>query len=367
MKKHIFSILALCFVAQMLWAASVTAPANIPNYYSNINGTSGNSLYGAIHTTAKKGYSSLTYKGLWSAYKTTDVLPSDNNKIWDMYGGCSFTYSKDQCGSYKNECDCYNREHSIPKSWFGSSENQNTPGTDIFHVVPTDGKVNGIRSNYPYGEVSTASYSYNGNKLGTPKSISISKTMLGVNAITVAYVGASNDKVFEPIDEYKGDFARGYFGTLLRWEGDYEEEFTQDFGNRMFSGQHTKDGHWGLTQYGLALLLKWHRDDPVSQKEIDRNNGIQQTQGNRNPFIDYPYLAEYIWGEHAGETVDMSKLMPSTDPEFVPGVSNGFRSQATADNNVTISKPTVTKIIINGQLFIEVNHELYDIMGQKVK
>ena len=61
--------------------------------------------------------------------------------------------------------------------------------------------------------------------------------------------------------------------------------------------------HFGLTKYGMVLLMKWHRQDPVSRKEIDRNNGIQKTQGNRNPFIDYPYLAEYIWGEKAGETV----------------------------------------------------------------
>ena len=87
--------------------------------------------------------------------------------------------------------------------------------------------------------------------------------------------------------------------------------------------------HFGLTKYGIVLLMKWHREDPVSQKEIDRNNGIQATQGNRNPFIDYPYLAEYIWGEKNGQTVDMSKLMPSTDPDFVPGKSNGWRGENT--------------------------------------
>lgn len=101
---------------------------------------------------------------------------------------------------------------------------------------------------------------------------------------------------------------------------------TQAEGAKFFKSSFTAATNYGLTAYGVALLMKWHREDPVSQKEIDRNNGIQATQGNRNPFIDYPYLAEYIWGEHAGETIDMSHMMSSSDIDFVPGVSDGWRS-----------------------------------------
>ena len=138
----------------------------------------------------------------------------------------------------------------------------------------------------------TPAFQYNNSKRGTGASITIENTVAG------NFTASAPGTVFEPDDQYKGDFARGYFGTLLHWT---DVDMTKDNGDEMFSGTNTKAGNWGLTKYGLALLLKWHRNDPVSQKEIDRNNGIQATQGNRNPFIDYPELAEYIWGANAGQ------------------------------------------------------------------
>ena len=316
MKRTLLFILC-SFFALAVAAKSVTPAASLPTYYQDINGKSGKSLFDAVHLVAKEGYSSLGYSGLWTAYQYTDLR--DNGKVWDMYSDCSWTYKSDQCGTYSSECDCYNREHSIPKSWFGGSESQ--PGCDIFHIVPTDGKVNGMRSNYAFGEVSSASYTYDGAKLGSAKSITIinGNTIAGNEGTTIS---CSASKVFEPRDEYKGDFARGYFGTMIKWaNGDYQA-FTSGDGSKIFSSNYST-GAFGLTKYGVALLMKWHRQDPVSQKEIDRNNGIQQTQGNRNPFIDYPYLAEYIWGEKAGETLDLSKLITAYDSRFVLGESDG--------------------------------------------
>ena len=314
--KRFFLLTSIFFFALSLFAKSVTPAASLPTYYKDINGKSGKSLFDAVHVVAKVGYSSLGYSGLWTAYRTTDVR--DNGKIWDMYSDCSWTVGSDQCGGYSNECDCYNREHSVPKSWFGGSESG--PGCDIFQVVPTDGYVNNRRSNYAFGEVSSASYTYDGAKLGSAKSITITggNTIAGNTGTSVSYSGT----VFEPRDEYKGDFARGYFGTMIKWaNGDYSA-FTTGDGGKIFSTNYST-GAFGLTKYGVALLMKWHRQDPVSQKEIDRNNGIQQTQGNRNPFIDYPYLAEYIWGEKAGQTLDLSKLITAYDSRFVLGQSNG--------------------------------------------
>ena len=333
MTKSTSRILSLIFclpLALSLWAVDAS-------YYSSyINNKSGDALFTGVHNVTKVGYSSLSYNGLWTAYGSTDLYPSGHSlagKIWDMYGGCSFTYSSKQCGTYKSECDCYNREHSIPKSWFGSSESTNTPGTDIFHVVPTDGKVNGMRSNYAFGEVNSATYSYNGSKLGTAKSITIANTIMSANEVTKS---CSSSPVFEPIDEYKGDFARGYLGALLKWEGDYQA-FTSGDGSSIFSGTYTSAGLYGLTQYGVALLLKWHRQDPVSQKEIDRNNGIQSTQGNRNPFIDYPILAEYIWGKYAGQTFSLDNAVGSFDTSnFTPGVSDGDKTNST-DPTISVS------------------------------
>ena len=350
MKRTLLFILCSFFVLTIT-AKSVTPAASLPAYYEDLQGKSGKSLFDAVHVVAKEGYSSLSYSGLWTAYKTTDLY--DNGKVWDMYSDCSWTYGSDQCGTYSNECDCYNREHSIPKSWFGQkNEQSNTPGTDIFHIVPTDGKVNGMRSNYAFGEVSSASYTYDGAKLGSAKNITITggNTIAGNTGTSISCSGT----VFEPRDEYKGDFARGYFGTMIKWaNGDYTA-FTTGDGGKIFSTNYS-NGAFGLTKYGVALLMKWHRQDPVSQKEIDRNNGIQQTQGNRNPFIDYPYLAEYIWGEKAGQTLDLSKLITAYDSRFVLGQSNGsLEGGSTVD---PVEKCTVTWMV-NGEVYTAGNPTL---------
>ena len=323
------------------FSAAVTPASDIPAYYSAVDGKSGSQLWAAVSSATNKGFSTLGYSGLWTAYRTTDTYPTDPNspdyvagragKIWDMYGDCVFTYGSDQCGSYSGVCDCYNREHSIPKSWFGGSTSG--IGCDIFHLVPTDGKINGVRSNYEFGEVNGGE-DWNGNKFGSAGTWSTDKKTIASNAgETINGSGT----VFEPLDKYKGDFARGYLGTIVKWQ-----LANMTSGNNMFSGQYDAAHFFGLTKKAVVLLMKWHREDPVSLKEINRNNGIQQTQGNRNPFIDYPYLAEYIWGEHAGETVNMAQLMPSTDPAFVPGVSNGWRGTTPTPEPVETVKYGVT-------------------------
>ncbi len=314
MRKIFISFVALLCVAQMMWAGSVTPAANIPSYWASADNKSGAALWSAISAQTNVGYSSLGYNGLWTAYATTDVYPG-TNKIWDMYGECDFTYSTDKCGTYGGVCDCYNREHSIPQSWWGGGTSG--IGCDIFHLVPTDGKINGVRSNDEFGIVNGGT-DWRGNKSGTAGSWSTDRPTIA-SAAGEVIKGSGN--VFEPKDEYKGDFARGYMGTIIKWQ-----LANLTTGNNFFSGSYTPAGNFGFTKKAVVLMMKWHREDPVSQKEIDRNNGIQKTQGNRNPFIDYPYLAEYIWGEHAGEAVDMDLLMPSTDPDFIPGVSDGART-----------------------------------------
>ena len=342
MKRTLLFILCSFFVLTIT-AKSVTPAASLPAYYEDLQGKSGKSLFDAVHVVAKEGYSSLGYDGLWSAYKYTDL--HDNGYVWDMYSDCTWkSINSNHCGNYSTECDCYNREHSIPKSWYGDTKSG--PGCDIFHLVPTDGKVNGVRSNYPFGEVASASYNKHGNKLGSAKSI----TIIGGNTIagnTGATISCSASKVFEPRDEYKGDFARGYFGAMIRWAGDHQT-FSDGNGGTMFSKGYTESSLYGFTKYGVALLMKWHRQDPVSQKEIDRNNGIQQTQGNRNPFIDYPYLAEFIWGEKAGETLNLSDLITAYDSRFVLGESNGYlKGGSTVDPE---TKCTVTWLV-NGEVY----------------
>ena len=148
-----FSILfALVFVAQVIFAASVTPAADIPAYWESVNSKAGAALWTAVSSATNKGYKSIGYNGLYDAYLKTDVYPSDSTgkagKIWDMYGECLFSTGK-TCGSYKGVCDCYNREHSIPQSWWGGGTGG--IGNDIFHVLPTDGKVHIRYANRPYG------------------------------------------------------------------------------------------------------------------------------------------------------------------------------------------------------------------------
>ena len=347
--KRIFLLSSIFFFALSLLAKSVTPAASLPTYYKDIDGKAGKTLFDAVQKVTKLGYSSLGYDGLWGAYPYTDV--HENGYVWDMYSDCTWkSINSNHCGNYSNECDCYNREHSIPKSWYGGKTTG--PGCDIFHLVPTDGKVNGMRSSYAYGEVSSASYNKHGNKLGTAKSITITNgnTIAGNEGASVSCSGT----VFEPRDEYKGDFARGYFGTMIKWANGDHQAFTSGDGNKIFSSNYST-GAFGLTKYGVALLMKWHRQDPVSQKEIDRNNGIQQTQGNRNPFIDYPYLAEYIWGEKAGQTLDLSKLITAYDSRFVLGQSNGsLEGGSTVD---PVEKCTVTWMV-NGEVYTAGNPTL---------
>jgi len=250
----------------LLQTAAAQPPAG---YYDPATGLTGSALQQALHDIIDE-HTSVTYSDLWTCFQNTDKKP--DGTVWDMYsdipGGTpayTFTFISGQCGNYSKEGDCYNREHSFPKSWF----NDATPMyTDLFHIYPTDGWVNNKRGNLPYGETSSATWtSTNGSKVG-PSSVQ-------------GYEGL----VFEPIDEYKGDFARTYFYMAARYYG----EDSQWPGSDMTTGAQPKE-------WALAMLLAWHRADPVSTKETNRNNEVYKYQANRNPFIDDPDYAEKIWG-----------------------------------------------------------------------
>lgn len=344
--KHFLLILSI-FTAVTLSAFNrpVTPVDSLPAYYESIDGASGKDLMDAIQRVAKIGYRAddFRYDSVWLAFKHTDLRP--DGYIWEIYSDCDFVYEKDRTSntSQTGECKGYNREHAMCQSWFGtaslagkemSSSKKNSPGSDIFHIYPTAYGMNSRRGNRPYGEVAVAAYtSFNGTKYGTPKSIPVSNTVAG------AFVEASTSmstNVLEPIDEYKGDIARSYFGTMVKWAGEWAFNKAEE-GRVIFDATIDADTHYGpenkygLTPYGVAMLIKWHRQDPVSQKEIDRNNAIQLTQGNRNPFIDYPYLAEYIWGERSGQKLDFDLLLCSADERFQLGVSSGLDVQTLVD------------------------------------
>ncbi len=240
-----------------------------PGYYNSANGLSGSELHQALHNIIDD-HDTQFYSSLWNAFEDTDKKP--NGKVWDMYsdvpGGSppyQFTFYSDQCGNYGGEGDCYNREHSFPRSWFGGDVYPMY--SDLFHMYPTDGYVNGKRGNFPYGEVSNASWtSMNGSKLG--------------NNTYPGYGGT----VFEPIDGYKGDFARTYFYMAARYLG----EDNGWPGSPMVDGSQPEE-------WALNMLFDWHNDDPVDPKESVRNDAVYDIQDNRNPFIDHPEYVDAIW------------------------------------------------------------------------
>ena len=269
MKHRLFY--TLLFFATLAWVN-----AQIPaGYYNAAAGKSGEELRTALYNIIKT-HTAVSYSDLWNSYRSTDVMPS--GKVWDIYsdvpGGTAayyYDFGTDQCGSYTREGDCYNREHTVPQSWFGDA----TPmKTDLFHLYPTDGWVNNKRGNLQYGTVSSATWtSTNGSKLGP-----------------CSYPGCSGT-AFEPIDAYKGDLARSYFYMTVC----YKDKNLGQTSESMFSGSQ-------LLDWARQMMVEWHQSDPVSEKEINRNQVIySQIQHNRNPFIDCPELVDYLFGSRVGE------------------------------------------------------------------
>ena len=267
-----------------------------PGYYDDAQGLDGEPLRLALHNIIDD-HIPQSYSSLYGHFQSTDA--KSDGTVWDMYsdvpGGTppyiyNFT-SADQCGNYSGEGDCFNREHSWPKSWFNEGMPMNT---DLFHIYATDGYVNGMRSNHPYGEVESTTWtSQNGSQRGNMNSYN------------------HNGTVFEPIDEYKGDFARTYFYMSTRY-------YTEDSGwddNDMVNGSNLKD-------WAVAMLMDWHLQDSVSQKEIDRNDAVYAIQENRNPFIDYPEWVGCIWGECDSGT------------ENLPPIANAGPDQIVAENQL---------------------------------
>lgn len=290
--------------------------AEIPaGYYDDAVGKSGEDLQKSLSTILNDA-TDVGYNGLWNLYKTTDRR--SDGKVWDMYSDITnYTFGTDQCGSYGSEGDCYNREHSVPQSWFSE---RSPMKSDVWHVYPTDGKVNGMRSNYPFGEVaSDAPGSENGfSKWGKCKTPGYSHT------------------VFEPNDEYKGDFARTYFYFATRYKG----VATSGYGAEVFSSAYPY-----ITKWQLDMLLRWHEQDPVSQKELDRNEAVYESrQGNRNPFIDYPELVDLIFGDSR----NIPFMPDGGDAPYIEAPRNG----STVDMgiaSVNSSSPVTVQLSVRGR------------------
>lgn len=321
MKKHLF-LLTLLSISLMMWAEAIPT-----DYYKACNGKKDAALKTALSETVKGGeryrYGSNEYHtstqiakkdtvvwgvlyhkgdticrpgdleayGTWQAFPVTDRRP--DGSIWDMYSNTRRSFTNKRGESASN----VEIEHCFPKSWWGTI--QNAAWCDLYHLNPSDKQANGNKSNFPPGEVQK------GDKFDN-----------GVFRMDKATSSKYGWCCFEPADCYKGDFARAYFYIATAYEdlvwADVAKEYLDN------------NSYLEFKPWLIEVLLKWHRLDPVSQKELDRADQISSIQHNRNPYIDYPELVEYIWGEKQGAAVDFSKLQCTQDPSYIPQKENNL-------------------------------------------
>ncbi len=270
-------------IAKNLGVSVTGTISQIPSgYYSTATGT-GEALMAALHSIITD-HTVLGYESIWGHFESTDA--TFNGKVWDVfsYKECeeppyTYTFFVDQQTGETvpdEEGHVYNREHLWPQSWWSGSDPLPMV-TDIHHVYPADRWVNMRKSNYPFGEITAPTWT------------SEAGNMIGNNSFGSTYSGM----VFEPVDELKGDFARTYFYMATRYMDQLPAWSTNAMAEIVLNGTVFP----GFEPWFIELLLTWHANDPVSQKEIERNNAIYDLQNNRNPFIDHPEFAALIWGD----------------------------------------------------------------------
>ena len=264
-------------LTQILLLLSVTAAIAQADYYKSIDGIKGGEpLKTALHKLIKNhqqiSYGSGT-SSTWGAFYTTDaVVENGKRRVLDMYSS-EVRYF----GSKGSAVSGMNIEHSVAKSWWGGTKNN--AYCDLHHLNPSDQNANSRKSNYPLGELTSVSWDN------------------GVTFVGKANIDGSSQNAYEPCDEYKGDFARTFMYMFTCYQ-DLTWEYTWM--------NYEKSTYPTLKPWAVKLLLKWHKQDPVSEKEVNRNNAVSKIQGNRNPYIDYPQLADYVWGDSINYTFHLN-------------------------------------------------------------
>lgn len=325
-------------------------PNDTGTYYQAADGQKGAALKTALFQIIGP-HQVLSYTpGVWEAINTYDLR--EDGKIWDIYSGISnFTPKTDQDKGEEidQEGVVYNREHAVPKSWFNEDKTDtNYPMyTDLHHLFPTDRSVNSMRSNYPYGEVDKS--------LKPTKESDGGFSKFGICDPVIGYTSKSGKpRVFEPNDEYKGDLARVFFYMATAYES-YKNGFGKERSPKNWtSDMFTSDVYPFFTEWALKMLLRWSQQDPVCEKEIKRNEGIYGFQENRNPFVDYPGLEQYIWGS----ATDVAFSYDNYSEPISTGIRELRRKQAPADDAVynlsgqRVSKPTKGLYLRRGKKYL---------------
>ncbi|EJL75942.1 endonuclease [Chryseobacterium populi] len=282
MKKYLLPIILFssCIGAQV--------PAG---YYDGTAGLTGYALKSKLHDIISEKNINWHYDDLPSLYNQTDLDqyydhgPGNTTILLDIYsenpaGADAYEYtSANLISSSGGEGLGFNREHAVPQSTFNSDYPMYS---DLHFVIPTDAKINQLRNNYPYGiGNSTVHYTFT----------NLSKI---ANSAIPNYV--YTNRVYEPLDEFKGDVARMLLYFAVRYE-DKLPSFNYSTNINPAIDRSPLDGtaERAFDPAYISMLLQWHLQDPVSQRETDRNNAIYTIQKNRNPFIDNPQWVTSIW------------------------------------------------------------------------
>ncbi|MFV8476071.1 endonuclease [Mycoplasma sp. VS403A] len=257
------------------------------NYYASANGKKGKDLIEELlriqksHLKGIHGYGSLP--GFYNKSKAfRDLFYENDNTMLDVYsenpsGKDPYTYANYKGGRGGFEGSGMNREHMIPQSWFGKASPM---VSDTNHIFPTDIKVNGVRSNFAHDYVTSPKVVFKqGSKMG--------KNNIGLDAM-------------EPLDEFKGDVARAY----LYFTATYNDRDLNNMSTSIFTRTFPY-----IKEHYLATYLEWNKNDQVGPWDVLRNNETAAFQEVRNPFIDYPDLANNIFGSDPKPFVNKGILL----------------------------------------------------------
>ncbi|WP_234111619.1 MULTISPECIES: endonuclease [Chryseobacterium] len=285
-------VLYFIFLIPLLGFSQIPA-----GYYDGTAGLAGYALKSKLHDIISAHQISWHYSDLPSIYNQTDIDryydfdASNNTYLLDIYscnpgGTTAYHYTNQQMiGSANAEGLGWNREHQMPQSSF----NSNYPMySDLFYVIPTDARINQLRSNYPYGIGVTS----------PPSQVYYTFTNGSKQAKNATPNSPYTGRVYEPHNAFKGDIARSLLYYVVRYEGKLNS-FNYYNGTSPANDTSPLDGteEKAYEDWYIAMLLQWHNQDPVSQREIDRNNNVYAVQGNRNPFIDHPEWVSLIWNQ----------------------------------------------------------------------
>lgn len=275
------NLLRTSWVIALCWLSTLSLLAQIPvGYYSSLKGKRGADLKEAVYEIIKDAKvlsygsgSGATWSGFWDTDRTADGY------FIDRYSAKSAWVKSTNKGAKGSGM---NIEHSFPKSWWGGTENQ--AYKDLYNLMPCESKINSTKGNYPMGTV-TGSASGNGwTKVGK---------------------GSDGNIYWEPNDMWKGDFARGYMYMATTYQN---FTWTNDRGKQILE----TNTYPTLQKWAYTLFIDWAKNDEPDEVEITRNNAVYKIQGNRNPFVDFPELMDYVWGDKVNEPFDPSTAKCTT-------------------------------------------------------